>query len=66
MLGSLYGDLPDAKDKTAAADLASAGKANASSLGVSDGWGASSLRLTPAKRSASAIPPSVLRAGTYR
>lgn len=66
MLGSLYGDLPDAKDKTAAADVASAGKVNGGSMGVSDGWGASSLRLTPAKRSTSAIPPSVLRAGRGR
>lgn len=60
MLGSLYGDLPDAKDSAAAGEAAAKAKADAA---VSSGWGASNQRLMPAKRSAPTVPPSVLRAG---
>eukprot|EP00208_Stichococcus_sp_RCC1054_P005241 CAMPEP_0206140080 /NCGR_PEP_ID=MMETSP1473-20131121/8254_1 /ASSEMBLY_ACC=CAM_ASM_001109 /TAXON_ID=1461547 /ORGANISM="Stichococcus sp, Strain RCC1054" /LENGTH=56 /DNA_ID=CAMNT_0053534083 /DNA_START=339 /DNA_END=506 /DNA_ORIENTATION=+ len=56
MLGSLYGDLPDAKDSAAAGEAAAKAKADAA---VSSGWGASNQRLMPAKRSAPTVPPSV-------
>lgn len=60
MLGSLYGDLPDAKDSAATKP---AGNGSKPDPAVSSGWGASNQRLLPAKRSAPAMPPSVLRAG---
>lgn len=66
MLGSLYGDLPDAKGITAATEGSTAGTATVSSSGTTDGWGSSFQRLTPAKRSTGGIPPSVLRAGRGR
>lgn len=58
MFGSLYGDLPDAKDSGAAAK-------SQSTSGSGSGWSVPQLRV-PAKRTAPAMPPSVLRAGRGR
>ena len=57
MLGSLYGDLPEAKDSSKSSASAPSGDGKKAS-----GWAAQQLRA--AKRTSSlAPPPSILRAG---